>query len=255
MQKDIRIERLDKMEKYILEMGTVDFRQLTSYFDISLNTLRYDIAELSVRGNIIKVYGGARSLVSRSVKSVNERRYQNYGIKMRIGEVAGSFVEDGLSIYIDAGTTAECMIPFLSKVQNVNLTTHCLGVMEHASAFPNLIITGIGGKYDILTRSFMDQKGMDLLSKTRFDYVFVGATSVKSDGIYSDLYLANRMKECIVNSGDKVVVLTDSSKFLRSAAPFRACGFDKIDVLITDKVPPAKIKESIEKYNIDLYLA
>ena len=255
MHKVNRIERLNEMEKYIIENGSVDFRQLTTNFNISLNTLRHDIAELSARGHIIKVYGGARSVAGRSLKSVNERRYQNYGLKMRIGEIAGSLVKDGLSIYIDAGTTAECMIPFLSKVQNVNVTTHCLGVLEHASAFSNLAITSIGGKYDILTRSFMDQEGMDLLKRTRFDYVFIGASSVRSDGIYSDLYLANMMKKCIVDSGNKVVVLTDSSKFLNSSLPFKACGFDKIDALITDKNPPSKIRDAIEKNNIHLYLA
>ena len=52
----MRIERLNKMEQYILKMGTVSLENLTMQFNISMNTVRRDIDELIKRGTIRKVY-------------------------------------------------------------------------------------------------------------------------------------------------------------------------------------------------------
>ena len=240
------------MELLILESGSIGTRQLAEHFGISLNTLRHDIAELSTRGKIVKVYGGVAA-VKNTVTSVSERRYQNYGIKMRIGEFASSLVEDGKSIFIDGGTTAVCMIPFLSKVKNVNLTTHSLGVLENVSGLTNLSIVSLGGKYDFLTRSFLDYEAMEMLRDVRFDYVFVGASSIKPDGIYAELYLPSIMKTAIIESGDNVVILSDYSKF-NKPAPHKSCDFTKVDYLVTDKTPPLKIMDAIEENNIKLFL-
>ena len=62
----MRAERLNEMEQYILGKETVSLDDLCSQFDISMNTVRRDVAELLGRGNIRKGYGGVSStLISR----------------------------------------------------------------------------------------------------------------------------------------------------------------------------------------------
>lgn len=252
--KQIRAKRLDNMENYILERNSVDFHQLSDYFGISLNTLRHDIAELCLRGNIKKVYGGVTSAIGKTVTSVNERRYQNFGTKMKIGEAASTFVKDGSSIFADAGSTVECMVSFLSNVKNVKITTHCLGVVEKASAFANLSLSCLGGSFSFSTRSFMDHEGIDLIKRSHYDYLFLGTSSIMTDGLYVDLYFVSKMKEALVDSSTKVVLLSDSSKFMRPA-PFWFCGFDRIDAIVTDKYPPEKLMAELKKNNVEVIIA
>lgn len=252
--RQIRAERLDSMENYILERNSVDFHQLSDYFGISLNTLRHDIAELCLRGNIKKVYGGVTSANGKTVTSVNERRYQNYGLKMKIGEVASTFVKDGSSIFVDAGSTAECMVSFLSNVKNVKITTHCLGVVEKASAFANLSLSCLGGSFSFSTRSFMDHEGIDVIRKSKYDYLFLGTSSIMPEGLFVDLYFVSKMKDALVDSSTKVILLSDSSKFMRQS-PFWVCGFDRIDAIVTDKYPPEKIMAELERNNVDIIIA
>ena len=60
----MRTERLNQMEAFILSKGTVSLYDLSEHFDISLNTVRRDVADLMDRGHIRKVYGGVSSLMA-----------------------------------------------------------------------------------------------------------------------------------------------------------------------------------------------
>ena len=50
--------RLRRMEQYILEKENVSMEELCEEFDMSMNTVRMDVAELVKKGSVKKVYGG-----------------------------------------------------------------------------------------------------------------------------------------------------------------------------------------------------
>ena len=54
----MRDKRLDDMEEYILSQKDSSLDELCEKYQISKNTVRRDIEELLLRGNIKKVYGG-----------------------------------------------------------------------------------------------------------------------------------------------------------------------------------------------------
>ena len=84
----MRAERLNEMEQYILGKETVSLDDLCSQFDISMNTVRRDVAELLDRGNIRKVYGGVSStLISRPL-GFSVRKQKNSEAKQIIGQLA-----------------------------------------------------------------------------------------------------------------------------------------------------------------------
>lgn len=56
--------RLIEMEKMIAKNGTVSMTELCEHFQVSMNTVRRDIAELKRRGEIEKVYGGVSAVKS-----------------------------------------------------------------------------------------------------------------------------------------------------------------------------------------------
>ena len=49
--------RLRRMEQYILEKENVSMEELCTEFDVSMNTVRLDVATLVKKGSIKKVYG------------------------------------------------------------------------------------------------------------------------------------------------------------------------------------------------------
>ena len=51
-----------------------------------------------------------------------------------------------------------------------------------------------------------------------------------------------------------MVVLCDSSKFERMSV-VRICGFDAVDILITDTAPPPALKAALEEADVRLLIA
>ena len=58
----MKTTRLEDMERYIRERGTVSMNELSGRFDISVTTLRRDLAVLRSKGAIEKVYGGVTAM-------------------------------------------------------------------------------------------------------------------------------------------------------------------------------------------------
>ena len=54
----MRVDRIDKLEEYILAKKSVTLDKLCEHFDVSKNTMRRDIDTLTERGTVKKVYGG-----------------------------------------------------------------------------------------------------------------------------------------------------------------------------------------------------
>lgn len=105
----VRIKRLEKMLKYVEINGCVSLDELCSVFQISKSTARRDIDEILKTGTLKKIYGGVSfvapdtnehpnsSYSRRSIKKLEEKR--------AIAQLAAMHIEDGDSIFIDAGTT------------------------------------------------------------------------------------------------------------------------------------------------------
>ncbi|MBQ7655735.1 MAG: DeoR family transcriptional regulator, partial [Clostridia bacterium] len=65
----MKSKRLTDMEAYILSHGSATMEELRDAFDVSMNTVRRDVAELLRAGNIQKVYGGVRSAAQNVVQA------------------------------------------------------------------------------------------------------------------------------------------------------------------------------------------
>ena len=58
----MRVKRLEAVEAYIRQVGSVSMQQLCQEFDVSINTIRRDIDALVQKGQVKKVYGGVVAL-------------------------------------------------------------------------------------------------------------------------------------------------------------------------------------------------
>ena len=85
----MRIERINDMERYIIENGSVTSDKLCEVFRISKNTLLRDLNILAEKGTVKKVYGGVTALQQPfSVKELlpfNDRTTTNIDLKSQAG--------------------------------------------------------------------------------------------------------------------------------------------------------------------------
>lgn len=92
----MRIERINDMERYIIENGSVTSDKLCEVFRISKNTLLRDLNILAEKGTVKKVYGGVTALQQPfSVKELlpfNDRTTTNIDLKSKIARQAALHV-------------------------------------------------------------------------------------------------------------------------------------------------------------------
>ena len=252
----MRVDRLNEMETYILEKGTVPLENLANHFKVSTNTARRDINELTKRGRIRKVYGGVSALpeseTAPDLIPLQERASRNSHAKDIIGRLAAEMVQDGMSIFMDSGTTVACMVPYLAERKNVTIITHSLNVMYEAAKYPSLSLIALGGYYNHSTNSYSGISTLDPLSTISANAAFVAATGVSLErGLTNTTYFEAETKKQIVKCSDKIILCADNCKFDKSST-ISFFPFSRLYAVVTDKLPPERYLEAIRTNSIKL---
>lgn len=248
----MRLERLNAMESYILEEGTVSLENMKKHFSMSTNTIRRDINELIVRGHVRKVYGGVAANTYDVPIPLSVRASKHQSEKKIIGELAASFVEDGDMIFLDSGSSVLYMIPHLKDRKNVTIVTHNLNAMVEASKFPNLRLVSLGGMYTHATSSFTGITTMEELNRYNFAKIFIAATGVTIEkGLTNTTFVEAEIKRRVVEYSSKVILMADHSKF-GFASTISFFPFEALYAVVTDRRPPAEFMKEIRNSNIML---
>ena len=253
----MRTERLNHMEAFILSKGTVSLYDLSERFDISLNTVRRDVADLIDRGHIRKVYGGVSSLQTLDAQPYSallplaKRAEMHAAEKRAIGELAASLVSENSVIFLDSGSTVPHMLPHLVG-KGVRIVTHSLSVMVEAAKYPGLEVLALGGKLNAATNSLVGDP-MSSLHSIRLQALFMAATALSVEwGVSNNTYEEYRMKSELVNLHSNIIVLADSSKFGKNAT-YCYCPFRRIRGIVTDRIPNAHFLDAMKANDIRLH--
>ena len=240
------------MENYILEKQKVSIDDLCDTFHLSKNTVRRDLAKLEERGFITKVYGGAAAIQPGTSDPVSSRDKKNKEAKQKIGELASTLVNDNDVIYIDSGTTAVCMIPFLTQKKNITVVTHAMTVLERLIKFPELTVMAVGGQYNPMTNAFFGPESLDSIDKLHMTKAFLGCSGLTIEGgLSNETYYEPLLKNRVINHSDQLIIVTDTSKIGHNALR-KVCPLTRINILVTEKRPDDEIVDYCRENDIQM---
>jgi len=248
----MRLNRLNEMERYIIDEKTVSLEHLAEHFQISINTVRRDLNELLERGHISKVYGGVSAISSVTPLPMSVRASRNNDAKQKIGRIAAGLIRDNDTIFLDSGSTVLCMLSHLASRKNITVITHSLSVMYEASKYPALQLIALGGLYNHTTYSFVGISTLESLSSIAPRAVYIAATGVSLEhGLTNTTYFEAEIKRKVVQNCDNIILMADNSKFDYSST-ISFYPFENLSTIVTDKKPPKKYMEAIRQNNISL---
>lgn len=252
----IKDKRINKIEEYIIEHKSVSLDELMNVFKVSKNTIRRDVHELVEGGDFKKVYGGVAVNDDKRAKleSFQDRQVRNQTEKEMIGKAAANYVEDGDIIFIDSGTTTIEMIEFI-KSKQVTIITNSLDFIVRALPHENLNVITAGGILERKTNSFGSLKYMDILNAYNINKAFMASTGVSlSNGVTNASPLESELKATVVNRSTEVFLLVDHDKFDKYGL-MTYCRLEKIDYLVTDKIPSEIYQNYAKKNDIQVIIA
>jgi len=213
----IRYERKRLIAGLLATSEVAYIADLAKATGASDSTVRRDIDELVAEGKVVALRGGAVRLNQRMTElSTTVKALINKDEKTAIAAAAARQVTDGDTIYIDAGTTALQMIPFLKglNLQVVTSNTHLLTLLPD----PRIRITVLAGDYLANTGSIVGSLTEDLLRRMYFDKAFIGASGVSARSGINTFDVREAMKKQIVHANsDQSFLLVDHTKFGKSS--------------------------------------
>ena len=236
------------MEKMIAKSGTISMTELCDHFQVSMNTVRRDIAELKRRGEIEKVYGGVTSVksVQEHLTSYDERMQISEASKQAICRKAAELIEDGDIIFVDSGTTTAHLPDYLADFGQVTIVTNNLALVQKAIPYENLRVIVLPGQ---LRRKTNSLTGMDTVSKLRqynVQKAFLATTGTTQDGVTNSSPQELEIKRTAIECSQKKILLVGEEKF-GHVGLITYGKFADFDYIVTDRTPQQPYFNAITK--------
>jgi DeoR family glycerol-3-phosphate regulon repressor len=234
------------------ETGRVAVEELASMFEVSPQTIRRDLNELSEARAITRVHGGA--IVASGVENLayEARKLVAHQHKRLIGEAAARLIPDNSSLFINIGTTTEEVAHALSGRSGLLVITNNLHVASelHRNRAIEVIVTG--GSVRPSDGGIVGSSSVEAIRQFRVDTAVIGVSAIDADGTLLDFDIREvHVSRAIIAHARRVILVTDGSKFSRSA-PAMIGTLADVDILVTDRLPSPAIAELCRSHDLEV---
>ena len=195
-------------------------KELAEELDISLSTIRRDIAVLEEAGKVISMRGGAVKPAIQIEKvpeatvdeaPVIKKRLIKSSEKDIIAAKAAEMVEPGDVIYVDSGTTCSCMFSYLSS-KDIIIVTSNYEILDYMPMQKASVIL-LGGEISDDLHSINGPLTEKCIADMHFNKAFIGANGYIPDGgVFTHSEREARKKVLVREHSDKNYLLVDTSK-------------------------------------------
>jgi DeoR family transcriptional regulator, glycerol-3-phosphate regulon repressor len=236
-------------------LGRVEVEALADEFDVTTQTIRRDLNELSLSGLLARVHGGAVLATRVSNVAYAERRAVAAAEKHAIGLRAAQLIPDGCSVIINIGTTTEEVARALADRRDLVVVTNNLNVVGILSGGADKEIIITGGVVRQSDGAIVGDEAVEFIRKFKADFAVIGASALDEDGAIMDFDLREvAVARAIVANARRTVLVCDRLKFERSA-PVRICDVAEIHAFVTDAAPPRAFAEACARAGVEVAVA
>ncbi len=248
-------ERRNIILDILKRKGKVTVQELVERFNVSSVTIRKDLEFLESNGSIVRTHGGA-ILADHSKSEWNflKKIHQKEAEKKRIAKKIVSLIEDGDTVILDSSSTNYYVTYELRHADFSSITV----VTNNVFIAGKLIEQGIevivlGGVVRENSLSLVGPWALRFLEEINVDKAFLGTTGFSIEkGFMTPSIVEADVKRAMIKSASKVYVVTDSTKFHRSAFASFAMP-EEIDGVITDIGIPEEFEKFLIEKGVEVY--
>jgi len=209
---------------------------LSNDINVSEDTIRRDLQELSTTGKLIKVHGGALSQSFDEIKYPANKVYSQSN-KRIIAEKAVKLIKDGMFVLTSGGTTILEMARMLPTHLSATFISGSIPAIVEYMHHPNIDVIVIGDKLSKNSKITLGADAMARIKTLKPDLCFLGINAIDIEhGITDSDWDVVQLKQTMIASSQKTVCLTIAEK-INTLQPIHVCDVLKIDMLITE-LPP-----------------
>jgi DeoR family transcriptional regulator of aga operon len=252
------VSRRAKILEEIDVKGQVSVSELSRMFKISEVTIRNDLAHLEKQNMLIRARGGAIKIKFYRMgidPSISDKQKEFLKEKQRIAHVAVKLIEDGDTIVLDSGTTTTEIAKILGKFKTLTIITNALNIAIILSEYEGFNIFMPGGILRKKSLSLVGVLADENFNKFYCDKLFLGVDGFDTThGLSTPNSEEAHLNQIMIKTAKKVIVVSDSRKFLRRRFAFIGPITD-VNTVITDSGIREEDKIRLEKNGVEVIIA
>lgn len=228
-------QRREQVLSLLRESPVLSVKELTDMLRVSHMTVRRDIEVLEREGRAYSVPGGVRlaspvhaepSRLDKSVADLPQKR--------AMAEAALSYVEDDMTIYLDAGTTMLAMVPRLITRQGLTVVTNDFSTLDALVGAKNVTVLHTGGALEHQNRSAVGRLAAQTLSHLNIDRAFLSASSWDLNrGVTTPSEPKVDVKRAAIGAAAECLLVAGSRKY-GTFSTHRVAALSEFHTIVTD---------------------
>ena len=201
-------------------------------------TIRKDLDQLENKGLIVRAHGFA---TLNSSDDINNRLAFHYDIKQKIAKLASLEVADGETVMIESGSCCALLALELAQTkQDVTLITNSAFIADYVRKVGKIRIVLLGGEYQKESQVMVGPM-VRKCAETFLLINFIGTDGFSEiSGFTGNDYMRSETVRDLTRQANKVVVLTESSKF-NQVGTVSLLPIQNIHSVITDDGIPKRL--------------
>ncbi|MGY1439429.1 DeoR/GlpR family DNA-binding transcription regulator [Streptomyces reniochalinae] len=248
-------QRRELLLKHLRREGVLSVQQITQLFGVSHMTVRRDIADLESQGLVFSVPGGVRLANRlRSEPSFDDKSLVEQPQKQAMAAEAAAMVRDGMTVYLDAGTTLLAMAPHLAERTDVTVVTNDFGAVSALFAARHLTVIHVGGQVEPDNHSSVGRLAAATIRQLAFDIAFVSTSSWDLvRGVTTPSAPKVEVKQAAMAAAQRSVLVAGSAKY-GTFGMYRIASLDAFDTIVADAMLTEAAAQGIRACGTDLRL-
>lgn len=235
--------------------GRVIVDDLAQRFDVTLQTIRRDLAELAEARLLDRVHGGAVPRTGVANVGYEDRRKMNAAAKAAIAKACAARIPNNCSIIMNLGTTTEAVALELLGHRNITVITNNMNVANILVQNLDCEIIVAGGALRRSDGGLVGELTTQFFEQFKVDFAIIGASAMDNDGDLLDFDFAEvRVSKTIIRQARRRLLVCDVSKLGRSA-PVRLASLSEVEEIFTDAPLPDEVSQRCAEWNTKINVA
>ena len=249
--------RLQKRQNEILasvkSRGACSIVELAAQLNVSDETIRRNIKPLVRQGLVEKVHGGIVINQNQQPEPPFEKRMnERVEEKMLISALVAEIINNGDSIMLDTGSTTAYVARALSNHRDLSVVTNCTEIARTLAREPSNRVHLCGGALRADDWATFGSAAIEFVRQFHVDYAVLSIGGITDAGNLMDYHLEEaEFSRAVIRQARKSIVVADHSKFGNQNF-VRVCDFDEVDMLVVDRLPPAKFINALGDAGVSL---
>ena len=253
----LKSSRHKEIIKILKTNGSVEINKLCRIFNVAEMTIRRDLDELIQKGGFIRTHGGAilseANVLSEPPFDFRNKKSQQE--KKAIARAALDIIEDGQKIILDSGTTTYSVAKMIDNSKRLVIVSNAVNIVTELNLRSNISVISVGGSLRKNTLGCVGHFAEAMIRNFKADITFLGVGGISETGKVSGGSVVEvGVKQAMIESGKRVVVLADSSKIGHEEFAL-ITNMQNVDLLITDSKAPVKMINRFKKMGVQIKIA